>query len=99
MLRVTSVRFRGVVTIVRRAVENMLQVLRFQGCDMHSHYKGIRPKDVMCICGQIGVGAGGGGKGGAQIQVNRFNKDSKTYTQMIMQVKNIQELQKSKILM
>ena len=67
MLRVTSVRFRGVVTIVRRAVENMLQVLRFQGCDMHSHYKGIRPKDVMCICGQIGVGAGGGGKGGAQI--------------------------------
>ena len=64
MLRLTSVRFRGVVTIVRRAVENMLQVLRFQGCDMHSHYKGIRPKDVMCICEQIGVGAGGRGKGG-----------------------------------
>ena len=39
------------------------------------------------------------GWGGAQIQVNRFNKDSKTYTQMIMQVKNIQELQKSKIWM
>ena len=62
MLRVTSVRFRGVVTIVRRAVENMLQVLRFQGCDMHSHYKGIWPKDVMCIGKQIGVG--GKGKGG-----------------------------------
>ena len=49
MLRVTSVRFGGVIAILRRAVENMLQVLRFQGCDMHSHYKGIWPKDVMCI--------------------------------------------------
>ena len=64
MLRVTSVRFRGVVTIVRRAVENMLQVLRFQGCDMHSHYKGIWPKDVMCIGEQIGVGARGRGERG-----------------------------------
>ena len=54
MLRVTSVRFGGVIAILRRAVENMLQVLRFQGCDMHSHYKGIWPKDVMCICEQIG---------------------------------------------
>ena len=54
MLRVTSVRFGGVIAILRRAVENMLQVLRFQGCDMHSHYKGIWPKDVMCIGEQIG---------------------------------------------
>ena len=64
----------------------MLQVLRFQGCDMHSHYKGIWPKDVMCIGEQIGVG--GQGERGAQIQVNRFNKGSKTFTQMIMQVKH-----------
>ena len=64
----------------------MLQVLRFQGCDMHSHYKGIWPKDVMCIGEQIGVG--GQGERGAQIQVNRFNKGSKTFTQIIMQVKN-----------
>ena len=28
------------------------------------------------------------GKGGARIQVNRFNKGSKTFTQMIMQVKH-----------
>ena len=56
MLRVTSVRFGGVIAILRRTVENMLQVLRFQGCDMHSHYKGIWPKDVMCIGEQIGVG-------------------------------------------
>ena len=47
--------FKDVVYIaVCKGVRNTLQMLRFQGCDLHIHYRGISSKDVTCIHEQMG---------------------------------------------
>ena len=45
-----GVSFKDVIYIAAcEGVRNTLQMLRFQGCDLHIHYRGISSKDVRCI--------------------------------------------------